>query len=114
MNRGLPATLLVKYFQRSGVDWEIKPDVRRTVEYFEMNLAEPWPVLPQFDLVFMRNVLIYFDLETKRSILDRVRRVLRPGGSLFLGGAETTFNLNDSFERVQSGKAGWYRLPQRS
>jgi chemotaxis protein methyltransferase CheR len=62
------------------------------------------------DVVFLRNVLIYFDLETKRTILDHVRRLLQPWGFLFLGGAETTINLGDVFERVQYDKAGCYRL----
>ena len=67
---------------------------------------------PQFDIIFMRNVLIYFDTETKRDILARVRRVLKPDGYLFLGCAETTMCLDDAFERVQIEKSGGYRLRQ--
>ena len=62
------------------------------------------------DVVFLRNVLIYFDVETKRNILAGVRQVLPPWGYLFLGGAETTINLGAAFERVQFDKAGCYRL----
>jgi chemotaxis protein methyltransferase CheR len=63
------------------------------------------------DVVFLRNVLIYFDIDTKKTILGKVRRLLRPGGYLFLGGAETTLNLDDSFERVVFDKATCYRAP---
>jgi chemotaxis protein methyltransferase CheR len=110
VNRGLPAPLLVKYFERRGVDWEIKDQVRRMVEFRQMNLASPWPALPLMDVVFMRNVMIYFDTDTKRAVLDRLRRVLKPDGYLFLGAAETTLNLDDSYERVLFDKATCYRL----
>ena len=65
--------------------------------------------MPPFDLIFMRNVLIYFDVPTKQTILGRVRRQLRPDGLLLLGGAETTMNLDANFERVQIGRSNWYR-----
>ena len=100
VNRGLPAALLVKYFRQHGATWELNEDVRRMVEFRELNLARPWPPLPRMDLVFLRNVMIYFDVETKKAILGRVARLLRPDGYLLLGGAETTLNLDDSFRRV--------------
>ncbi len=110
VNRGLPAPLLIKYFEKNGLDWQLKAALRQTVEFREMNLATSWPALPPMDLIFLRNVLIYFDVETKRQILERVRRVLKPHGHLFLGGAETTFQIDDRFERVSIGKATAYRL----
>ncbi len=110
VSRGLPAPFLVKYFERDGMHWTLKPDVRNMVEFFEMNLAGAWPVMPPLDIVFMRNVLIYFDTETKRQILGKVRRLLRPDGYLFLGGAETTFNLDDGFVRETSDRVSFYRL----
>jgi chemotaxis protein methyltransferase CheR len=110
VNRGLPANLLVKYFEKKGMEWQVKPEPQRLCEFRELNLIEPWGSLPRMDVVFLRNVLIYFDLETKRTILDHVRRLLQPWGFLFLGGAETTINLGDVFERVQYDKAGCYRL----
>lgn len=109
VNRGLPASYLVKYFQQQGTEWVIKDEIRRMVEYFEINLAKPWPLLPAMDLVLMRNVLIYFDLETKKEVLLRVRRALKPDGFLMLGGAETTLNIDDSFQRFQAGRACWYQ-----
>lgn len=110
VNRGLPAHLLVKYFEKKGMEWQVKPEVQRWCEFRELNLIESWGPLPAMDVVFLRNVLIYFDVETKRAILGNVRKVLQPWGYLFLGGAETTINLGDVFERVQFDKAGCYRL----
>jgi chemotaxis protein methyltransferase CheR len=110
VNRGLPATLLVKYFQRQGTEWQIKDDLRGLIEYRQLNLIEAWPTLPPLDVILIRNVLIYFDVETKRQILGRARRLLRPDGYLFLGGAETTLNLDDSFERIEFQRAGCYQL----
>jgi chemotaxis protein methyltransferase CheR len=80
------------------------------VEFHEINLIAAWPILPLMDIVFMRNVLIYFDVDTKKMILTRLRRLLRSDGYLFLGGAETTFNLDDAFERTVMDRAGCYRL----
>ncbi len=110
VNRGLPANLLVKYFEKKGMEWVVRPEAQRLCEFRELNLIEPWGSLPQMDVVFLRNVLIYFDVETKRSILNNVRKVLQPWGHLFLGGAETTINLGDVFARVQFDRAGCYRL----
>ncbi len=110
VNRGLPAPLLVKYFARQGAEWEFRPELRRRVEFREMNLIGEWHRMPPLDIVFLRNVLIYFDVETKKAILARVRQALRPGGFLLLGGAETTYNLDDGFERIASGKTVFYAL----
>jgi chemotaxis protein methyltransferase CheR len=110
VNRGLPAPLLVKYFGRVGMDWQIAEELRRMVEFLPLNLIGPWPTLPAMNVVFLRNVLIYTDDETKRIILGKVARLLKPGGYLVLGGAETTLNLVDFFDRVEFGKAVYYRV----
>jgi chemotaxis protein methyltransferase CheR len=112
INRGLPAALLVKYFVRQGAGWVIREDLRRRVDFRELNLVRNWPLDPPLDIIFLRNVLIYFDVETKKSILAKIRRLLRPGGYLLLGGAETTFNVDDAFERVVFDKSTFYRLRQ--
>jgi chemotaxis protein methyltransferase CheR len=83
------------------------------VDFREMNLVQPWPFLPKCDLVLMRNVMIYFDVETKRSILAKVRTVLAPDGYLFLGNAETTMNLDDRFDRAVFGRVVAYRAQQK-
>src|SRR5262249_21227848 len=110
VNRGLPATMLVNYFEQHGTNWQLKPAIRAMVDFQEMNLAQAWPVLPRMDLVLIRNVMIYFDVETKKAILSRLARVLKLDGYLLLGGAETTFNLSDSYRRVEALKSGFYQL----
>jgi chemotaxis protein methyltransferase CheR len=109
VNRGLPATYMVKHFRKEGTEWQISDAVRQMVEYRELNLIEPWNCIPLVDVVLMRNVLIYFDVATKKTILGKVRQILRPEGSLLLGGAETTMNLDDTYQRVPMGKAVCYR-----
>jgi chemotaxis protein methyltransferase CheR len=110
VNRGLPSELLHKYFDRTGTEWQIRNDLRNMVEFRELNLAGPWCAMPPMDLVMLRNVLIYFGIETKRMVLSKIRRVLRPGGFLLLGTAETTVNLDDGFELVRSDGAAYYRV----
>ena len=111
VNRGLPAPMLIKYFTKVGVDYEIKPGIRSMVDFSELNLIGAWPAFPTFDIVFLRNVLIYFDVDTKRTIFGRVKRLLAPDGFLFLGAAETTMNIDDGFERIPIDRAGCYRRP---
>jgi chemotaxis protein methyltransferase CheR len=110
VNRGLPAALLVKYFEQHGTNWQLKAAIRTMVDFQEINLAKAWPPLPRMDLVLIRNVMIYFDVETKKTILGRLARVLKPDGYLLLGGAETTFNLDDAYSRVAPLKSGFYQL----
>jgi chemotaxis protein methyltransferase CheR len=110
VNRGLPATYLVKYFNKQGNEWQLKDTIRSMVKFEELNLVKPWPAMPQMDLVMIRNVMIYFDVEAKKQILGRIRKVLRPDGYMFLGGAETTMNLDDGFVREQHDRSGCYRV----
>lgn len=109
VNRGLPAPMLVRHFTRVGNEWEVAPALRRMVTARECNLAVPLPRMGPFDVVYLRNVLIYFDLQTKQSILRRVRELMRPDGWLFLGAAETTLGVDDSWERVVLGRSSAYR-----
>ena len=110
VNRGLPAPLLAKYFTRDGERWIFAEQLRKKIIFKELNLVADWPFMPQMDIVFLRNVLIYFDADVKKKILGKVRKLLRPGGFLFLGGAETTLNLDDNFQRVIFGRATAYQL----
>jgi chemotaxis protein methyltransferase CheR len=110
VNRGLPAKLLVKHFQKIGHEWQIRDDIRRMVDFRELNLSKSWPPLPRMDIIFMRNVLIYFDLQTRTTILERIQRLLQPDGYLFLGGSESTINFTGSFEPIDHDVAGCFRL----
>jgi chemotaxis protein methyltransferase CheR len=110
VNRGLPAALLVKYFRKVAGGWQLSQDIRRMVEFQEINLAGPWPPLPPIDVVFMRNVLIYFGADTRKSILDRVRSLLEPDGYVFLGGSETMTKGQEGFEPIPSDVSACFRL----
>lgn len=110
VNRGLPANLLVHYFERAGAHWRISSSLRRNITFQRLNLAAPLPSMAPFDLIFLRNILIYFDVDTKRTVLRNVGKLLRPDGWLFLGAAETTIGIDDSYERVAAGRTSAYRL----
>jgi chemotaxis protein methyltransferase CheR len=111
MNRGLPAVLLVKYFQRAGLDWQLKDHVRRLARFSMFDLRQNMAALGYFDLVLCRNVLIYFDMDTRRRIFAGIRGQLFPGGYLILGSSETTFNLDTAFQRVTLGGSVVYQNP---
>jgi len=110
VNRGLPAAYLVKCFCKKDDRWHISPKLKQNIEFTRMNLIEPWPILPPFDLVFIRNVMIYFDVETKKLLLNRIRNCLLPHGYLFLGGSETTLNLDPRYQPVTFGRTVVYQL----
>jgi chemotaxis protein methyltransferase CheR len=109
VNRGLPASLLVRYFDQEGTTWQAGKALKAHSRFITMNLVEPWPALPNFDVVLLRNVLIYFDLNTKRQVLCRAVRQLVPGGAMMLGTAETPTGLCDDLEAVTTEGAVFYR-----
>jgi chemotaxis protein methyltransferase CheR len=95
VQRGLPINFLVKYFSKSGDHWEIAPELRGMVQFRTLNLLNDFTPLGQFDIIFCRNVLIYFDQVTKAGVLDRVARQMPGDGYLTLGAAETVVGLTD-------------------
>ncbi|TWT96513.1 Chemotaxis protein methyltransferase Cher2 [Neorhodopirellula pilleata] len=110
VNRGLPMQLLMKYFVRDGMQWKIKDDIRDMIQFSELNLIERFPRQFQgLDIVFLRNVLIYFCPETKTDILNRVDSSIASDGCLFLGGSESMMNICDRFDRELINKAVFYR-----
>jgi chemotaxis protein methyltransferase CheR len=109
VNRGLPAALLIRYFRQDGNRWILRDDVRNMVHFERMNLSAAWPKLPLFDLILMRNVMIYFDAECKRQILEKVVQQLQPGGYVILGSAETTLGICQALQPFQAGRAVVYR-----
>jgi chemotaxis protein methyltransferase CheR len=110
VNRGLPAAMLVRYFEKRGLEWQVREPLRRMIDFRELNLAGPWTGVPNADLIMLRNVLIYFDMPTKAKILGKVRQLLRPGGFVFLGTAETTMNLDDKYELHRADGAVFYKV----
>jgi chemotaxis protein methyltransferase CheR len=100
VQRGLPIQLLVRYFSQIGEMWQIAPEIRAMVQYRAFNLLHDYTKLGPFDLVFCRNVLIYFDQSTKVDMLERIAKVIEPDGYLVLGAAETVVGLTDRFRPV--------------
>lgn len=107
VQRGLPIQLLVKYFSKAGESWQIAPDLRGMVQFRPLNLLNDFSPLGHFDLVFCRNVLIYFDQPTKTAVLNRLMRQMPDDGYLVLGAAETVVGLTDAFRPVHD-KRGLY------
>lgn len=110
VNRGLPAVMMMRYFERAGADYIVDPALRKWCTFTQMNLVEPWPVLPIFDIVFCRNVLIYFEVPVRAAILEKVRRTLSPGGVLVLGATETTLGIADGYTADRVGNTVVYRV----
>lgn len=101
VQRGLPITYLMNYFtQGENEKWQLKDEIRNMVKYDYFNLLDPMPKLGEFDIIFCRNVLIYFDNETKSNILGRMSKQIASDGFLFLGGAETLIGITDSFVAI--------------
>jgi chemotaxis protein methyltransferase CheR len=109
VQRGLPIQLLIKYFKQVGELWQINADIRAMVQHRQLNLLQDFSNLGTFDVVFCRNVLIYFDQETKVGIFTRLAKRLEDDGFLTLGAAETVVGLTNVF-KPHSDKRGLYRL----
>jgi chemotaxis protein methyltransferase CheR len=108
VQRGLPIQFLVKYFKQSGELWQINADIRAMVQHRQLNLLHDFSQLGAFDVIFCRNVLIYFDQDTKINIFGRLGRTMEPDGFLVLGAAETVVGLTEVFKPV-SDRRGLYR-----
>ncbi len=109
VQRGVPITLLLKYFTQQDTQWKIKDNIRQMVSFDTCNLMNDFSHLGKFDIIFCRNVLIYFDAETKSKVLQKMQNLLHPEGILFLGGSESVFNLNTKFKAIENWP-GTYRL----
>jgi chemotaxis protein methyltransferase CheR len=114
VQRGLPIQLLIKYFSQNDEMWQIAPEIRAMVKYRQLNLLSDFSDLGSFDLIFCRNVLIYFDQETKIDVLDRLAEVTADDGYLVLGAAETVVGLTDSFKVCPQSRGLYAPSAQRS
>jgi len=108
VQRGLPIQMLVKYFKQTGEFWQINPDIRAMVQHRQLNLLHDFSQVGVFDVIFCRNVLIYFDQDTKIKIFNRLAKASEPDGFLVLGAAETVVGLTDLF-KPHPDRRGLYR-----
>ncbi len=113
VQRGLPIQLLIKYFNQVGDMWQISDEIKNMVSYRKFNLLDPFTLMGSFDVIFCRNVLIYFDQPTKTEVLERMRKLIPDDGTLFLGAAETVLGITDKFKPVQ-GQRGLYSTSDAS
>ncbi len=109
VNRGLPIKKLVRFFDRTGTSWTAKSELRSMIEARRLNLTTQWPYIGQFDLIFIRNVLIYFEPEVKTDILRRAIALLRPDGYLFIGSSEMVIGLGLPIEKEKFNETICYR-----
>jgi chemotaxis protein methyltransferase CheR len=114
VQRGLPIQMLVKYFTQTGELWQLKPDIRAMVQHRQLNLLQDFSHLGTFDVVFCRNVLIYFDQDAKVGIFDRLARMLEPDGVLALGAAESVVGISDAFKPYPERRGLYCPNPARS
>ena len=108
IGRFLPRQLLPKYFKNAKGQWEVIEEIRRMVSFAEVNLADNFGYIGTFDIIFCRNVIIYFSQELKQRIISQFRRMLNPGGVLFLGACESLYGLSKEFRAVHEGEATYY------
>ncbi|HEY7843465.1 MAG TPA: protein-glutamate O-methyltransferase CheR [Bradyrhizobium sp.] len=108
VQRGLPIQLLVKYFAQTGELWQLNSEIRGMVQHRQLNLLHDLSHLGKFDVIFCRNVLIYFDQDTKINIFDRIAKLMEPDGMLMLGAAESVVGITDAF-RPCPDKRGLYQ-----
>jgi chemotaxis protein methyltransferase CheR len=108
VQRGLPIQMLVKYFTQLGELWQLNPDIRAMVQHRQLNLLQDFSHLGKFDVIFCRNVLIYFDQDTKVAIFERLARMIEPDGVLMLGAAESVVGISEAF-KPYSDRRGLYR-----
>jgi len=108
VQRGLPIQMLMKYFKQTGETWQVNPELRAMIQHRQLNLLQDFSHLGTFDVIFCRNVLIYFDQETKINIFNRLARQIEPDGFLVLGAAETVVGLTDTFKPI-ADRRGLYR-----
>ena len=113
MQRGLPVQYLMKYFKKEDPHWRVSPAIRQMAQFREFNLLGDLRPLGRFDIVFCRNVLIYFDQPTKTKVLEAIAGLMPPDGMLYLGGAETVLGITSRFAPLP-GERGVYGHASRA
>jgi chemotaxis protein methyltransferase CheR len=110
LKRGMSDERLKQFFLPKGDKWQIRPNFAERIRFSELNLMQSYISLGKFDVIFCRNVLIYFSSELKQDILSRMARTLNPGGYLVLGSSESLTGHNEDFDMIRSGGAVYYKL----
>lgn len=110
VQRGLPIQMLIKYFAKQGDNWAVKPELKEMINFKTANLLTDLNHLGQFDIVFCRNVLIYFDVTTKTKVLGSIKGVVKQDGALFLGGAETVLGISEEFKPLPDIRGVYVRV----
>ncbi len=113
VQRGLPIQLLLKFFKQEGDQWQVSKELRDMVQFRQHNLLDEFSSLGQFDVIFCRNVLIYFDGKTKEDVLTRISRSLAPDGHLMLGAAETVVGFTNLFMPMPDKRGLYVRAPEK-
>jgi chemotaxis protein methyltransferase CheR len=114
VQRGLPIQMLVKYFTQTGELWQLNADIRAMVQHRQLNLLQDFSHLGTFDVIFCRNVLIYFDQDTKAGIFDRLAKMLEADGVLALGAAESVVGISDAFKPYPERRGLYSPNPART
>ncbi|WP_232107433.1 CheR family methyltransferase [Gimesia alba] len=114
VQRGLPVQLLMKYFEQCEQGWKIKSDSGVNIQWKRLNLLEDFKHLGMFDIVFCRNVLIYFKPEMKKNILNRISEQMHSSGVLLLGAAETVLGISDNYSKLSGCQSAIYQLAGRN
>ncbi len=109
VQRGLSAPQLLRYFSKEGLAWKISSEIRNMVQFRKLNLLADLSSVGTSDIIFCRNILIYFDLKTKKNVINKLFDLLNLGGSLFLGGSEAFMGIKTSLVRVEAKKACYYK-----
>lgn len=112
IGRGIAEDRLKRFFTQKGERWEVRPEIKNRISFRELNLMQSYAPLGKFDIVFCRNVLIYFSSELKKDILQRIAQTLNPRGYLFLGGSESPTSYIDAFEMIRTTHGVVYRLKE--
>jgi len=110
VQRGLKPWLQKKYFTQTPEGWHVHDEIRRMVTFKQINIADSWPTLSCMDIVLMRNLLIYFDAEAKKRVLNRIAKIIHPDGYLFVGAAETIIDLDSPFQLISPNNIVYYQL----
>lgn len=109
IQRGLPAQYMTRFFDQIGSEWRVKPELKKWIQFRRLNLLSDFTSLGLFDIIFCRNILIYFDPASKKKVLERMAASLAPNGVLFLGGGETPLGITDQFSRIEMDRGVYYK-----